>query len=321
MPSLRLTRGLAAVLVFVLVGCAGSRDAGRSETPSTLAASSDPDVIARGRYLAYGPAHCVACHTPEGPQTAFAPGEAPPLIGGFAFRFPGGRIAAPNLTPDPETGIGSRTDAELVRMLRHNVRADGSRALPIMEYQNLTDEDVVALLSFLRSQPPVRHEVDSPRMNLVARAGLAVVAPKTRPRETGPTGGGPGAGTDEPSVERGAYLAHDVAACASCHTRRSRTGAYRGPRLAGGFAMPVEGDPEHVLVTPNLTPDPETGALSGVSEDQFVARFRTGPAVPGSHMPWYAYATLSETDLRSIFRYLQSVPPVRRETRPTLREK
>jgi hypothetical protein len=93
----------------------------------------------------------------------------------------------PNLTPDSVTGIGRRSDGEIARMLRHDVRADGRAAVPFMTAQNASDEDLVALVSFLRSQPAVRHEVPDRAPNLVGKAVLAfVIAPR------GPQGTPPG---------------------------------------------------------------------------------------------------------------------------------
>lgn len=246
-------------------------------------------------------------------MTAFGGRDLPPLVGGYAFRFPGGVAYASNLTPDPETGIGRISDAELVRMLRHGIRADGKKAVPVMAYQNLSDEDVHALVSFLRSQPPVRHVVPARSLNLAGRIGMALFV---RPLRSGRVMAvSPPA---EPTLERGAYLV-EVAQCANCHTKRAATGSLKGPRLAGGWAMPVEGDPEHVFVTPNLTPDPETGILATWTEEQFVARFRAGKTFAASHMPWTAYGQMDEDDLRAIYRYLQSLPPVRNATGPTFR--
>ncbi|MFQ5568290.1 MAG: c-type cytochrome [Rhodothermales bacterium] len=308
-----LCAGLIAVL---LAGCAASRDAfDVSDTP--ISATTDATVIARGRYLAYGPAHCVSCHTPDGPSTSFEPEETPPLVGGYPFRFPGGLVHAPNLTPDTETGIGQRTDAELVRVLRYGIRADGRKAVPIMEYQNLSDEDLIALISFLRAQAPVHHPVPKRRLNLMGKIGMALLihprSPEGKPVVLSPE--------EAPTVERGAYLANSVANCASCHTRRSSLGKYKGPRFAGGWTMPLEEDPHHVLVTPNLTPDSTTGYMTSWSEDDFLARFRKGRLVKSSHMPWETYATMSDDDLRALYRYLRTLEPVRNETRPVLRER
>jgi mono/diheme cytochrome c family protein len=185
--------------------------------------------------------------------------------------------------------------------------------LPFMELQGLSDEDLVAVLSYLRSLAPVRSEVRVRKINFFARFLMAqfVTAngPRVPPPRRSPTG---------PSVERGEYLTTHVALCVGCHTRRSRTGGYKGPRLSGGYQMADEVDPSRVLVTPNLTPDSETGPMVRWSEDQFVARFRMGRLIPGSPMPWSSFATMTDADLRSIYRYLMSIPPVRHEVGPVV---
>ena len=96
-----------------------------------------------------------------------------PLAGGRPFHLPFGTIYSRNLTPDVETGIGRYTDGELARVLRHSVKPDGRAALPFMESQNLSEEDLTAIISFLRSQPPVRRAVPDHDLNLVGKAVIA----------------------------------------------------------------------------------------------------------------------------------------------------
>ena len=183
----------------------------------------------------------------------------------------------------------------------------------------------------------------SPRMVEVARARAARdgvdarfdvhdVGERTRPLEpgmafviepAGPAGTPPATSpAAEATVERGRYLANSVANCTGCHTNRSMMdGSAIGPEFAGGMEMQDEADPAKVFVTPNLTPDPKTGRIAAWSEDQFVARFRAGKVYPGSHMPWAAFSRMSDADLRAIYRYLRSLPPVENETGPVLRDK
>ena len=92
-----------------------------------IVASTDPDVIAAGWYLAYGPAHCANCHVPPELHAALERGEEPPLSGGVAFHPPPGTFRTPNLTPDRATGIGAVSDGQLARVLRYGVRRDGLR--------------------------------------------------------------------------------------------------------------------------------------------------------------------------------------------------
>ena len=120
----------------------------------------------------------------------------------------------------------------------------------------------------------------------------------------------------------GAYMANAVAQCGDCHTNRSmRDGSFIGPRYAGGWVFPLESDPTMELVTPNLTPDSATGRIAQWSEDRFVARLHAGAAIPQSIMPWTEFGRMTDTDLRAIYRFLRTLPPVRNETGPSLRKR
>lgn len=282
-----------------------------------LAASSDTAVIARGRYLAYGPAHCAACHVAPADSTALRTGGQPPLSGGHVFVIPPGSFYVPNLTPDLATGIGRRTDGELARILRHGVRADGRAAIPFMTGQQASDDDLVALISFLRSQPPVHHEVPPHQLTLLGKAVMSFMIKPVGPRATPPALRPTGV-----TVARGDYLANGLAACVGCHTKRDMaTGAYTGPAFAGGMVEAVEGDPSREVVSPNLTPDSATGRITEWTEDAFVARFRAGKVLPETFMPWEFFVRSSDEDLRSIYRYLRSLPPIHNETGPSVRPK
>jgi mono/diheme cytochrome c family protein len=308
-----LTGGIAVLLLVVLVRWTRTFDAPYPE----IHASADSAVIARGRYLAYGPAHCAACHVSPADTAALRAGGQPPLSGGHAFIIPPGSFYVPNLTPDSATGIGRRTDGELARILRHGVRADGRAALPFMTAQDASDADLTALVSFLRSQAPVRNAVPAHQPNLLGKAVLAFVIKPAGPHEPPPA-----TTPVEVGVERGAYLANGLAACVGCHTARSMaTGAYTGPQFAGGSGMELDADPSREAVAPNLTPDSATGRIAQWTEDAFVGRFHAGRAIPETPMPWEFFARSNDDDLRSIYRYLRSLPPVRNETGPSIRPK
>jgi mono/diheme cytochrome c family protein len=268
-----------------------------------LAASRDSAVVARGRYLVYGPAHCSDCHTAPADYASLNTGTWPALSGGGAFAIPLGTIRVPNLTPDSATGIGRRSDSEIARMLRYGVRPDGRSAIPFMEFHELSDADLVAVISFLRSQPPVRKAVPDHDLNLLGKAVMAFMI-----KPIGPSGELPAESPpSRPTLERGAYLVTAVSNCAGCHTQRSMvTGAYTGPRLVGGTAMEA-GDKAHTkLVPPDITGD-SAGRAGVWTEAEFVARFRAGERIPGSPMPWQAFRRITEDDVRAIYRYLRSL--------------
>jgi mono/diheme cytochrome c family protein len=318
-----LIRGGLAILGILTLAAAGIAATAQARWDRTfvapepdLRATTDPALVDQGRYLVYGPAHCSYCHTPPADWPRLDAGEELPLVGGYELRLPLGVLRSPNITPDRETGIGRYSDGQLARMLRHGVRPNGRAAFPVMEFQNLIDEDVIAVLSYLRSVEPVRNAVADHDWNLVGKGLLAFLikpAPAGQPPVSSPA---PGV-----SIERGAYLANSVANCAGCHSPRNLAdGSYTGPRFSGG-TMEVDGDPDHVFGVPNLTPDATTGHIVSWTEDRFLARFRAGPAYPGSHMPWNAYARMSDDDVRSIYRYLNSLGPVTNATGPILQKK
>jgi mono/diheme cytochrome c family protein len=113
-----------------------------------------------------------------------------------------------------------------------------------------------------------------------------------------------------------------VALCWACHTQRSQaTGALTGPRFGGSTGFTESDDPRRSWSPPNITSDGETGRLGRLTEDQFVARFRQGRVIPGSPMPWQAFSRLAEDDLRSIYRYVKTVPPVKNDVGPPMVEK
>jgi mono/diheme cytochrome c family protein len=313
---------VAAILVVAagsgLTGVALTRWDRTFEGPyPAIEATDDAAVVEYGRYLVYGPMHCAYCHTPKSQHEALDAGETPPLVGGYTVTIPPGTFHMPNLTPDPETGIGRRTDGELARILRHGVRADGRAAIPFMEYQGMSDSDLRAVLSYLRSQPPVRNPIPDHELTFLGKAVLATMIRPKGPESTPPATSPPVA----PTVERGRYLAHVAGQCVACHTERSLTdGRFIGAPLAGGMHFPNETDPSIEFVSSNLTPDPETGIAGLWTEDRFVARFKAGPALPGSNMPWGAFARMEEADVRAIYRYLRTVAPVHNDVGPTRRE-
>lgn len=329
-PTVRkVVKGIAALVL----GCAGlgggvvawavataPEQLAFPDTPyPDLAAVTDPDVIARGRYLVHGPAHCSGCHSTtdrDHPEQVLTE----PLHGGLEFAMgPLGSLYARNLTPDPETGIGRRTDAELARVLRTGVLPEGELSI-FMRYSaaSLSDDDIVAVLSYLRSVEPVKREVPDRQLTplglVIVKFAFGAMAPRSAP---GPTGV---AAAAEPSVARGEYLAEHVMLCVQCHTAYDpATFEPVGPRAGGGTVEPSHGaDSDMEYAPPNLTSHP-TGRTGQLDEDQFVARLRAGRTHATSIMPWENFGSTDEVDLRSVYRYLRSLPPVDADTGPTRR--
>jgi mono/diheme cytochrome c family protein len=277
-------------------------------------ATTDSATIARGKSLVFGPAHCANCHTPKEKEHLVLRGEEVPLSGGRAFDIPIGSIYAKNLTPD-ETGIGKRSDASIARSLRYGVSEDGKALFDFMPFHNTSDEDLTAIISYLRAQPAVKNPVPENKLNLLGKAVNAFVLEPVGPSEEVPA-----AVKRDTTVEYGKYLANSVANCRGCHTNRDlMTGAFIGEDYAGGLVFESETDSgKYILTTPNLTPH-ETGHLRGWSMQQFINRFRQGTIIQQSHMPWGPFSRMSDDELKAIYKFLQTVKPVHNVIKQTVR--
>ena len=286
----RRTEKVAAALAALLCATA----------PAAFAAA--PEAVARGEYLATA-ADCAACHTDSGHA-------GKPYAGGVALATPFGTFYAPNITPDPETGIGRWSDAQFLRALRQGVRADGANLFPVFPYPSyteMTDDDALAIKAYLFAQPAVRqanrpHDVSFPF--------------SWRPLQTvwkwlfftpGPFHPAPG---HDAAYDRGAYLAIALAHCGECHTPRNWFGAMESSRFLAGTAHGPDGKP-----VPNITSDAKTG-IGDWSEDDIFGVLTDGhtPELDfvGGAMADVVKSTsrLTEADRRAIAHFIKSVPPV-----------
>jgi mono/diheme cytochrome c family protein len=224
-----------------------------------------------------------------------------PLSGGRVFDLGlAGKILAPNLTSDAETGIGALSDDTLVRSVRYGISRQGRPLAPFMSFANLADADLIAILSYLRTLPPVRHAVPANTLSWAGSFALHFVIDPQVP-STAPQARMPAART----AEYGRYLAYTVANCNGCHTKRSTlTGAFVGRPFAGGMHFEEAGG---TFIAPDLRPVPN-GVLD-CTEQEFIARFRVpGRAQSGSPMPWNAFERMADADLGAIYAYLRSLP-------------
>jgi len=309
---------IGSVLVVLIVGggifVSARQNLRFDATPyPDVVASTDSAVIARGHYIVRVVAPCAGCHGDPSQRAQYVSGADVPLVGGFNFDIPPGQFYTRNLTSDSATGLGSVSDKAIARALRFGVGHDGRALLPFMEMQGLADDDLRAVVSYLRTQPPVHNAVPEHHYNILGKVVRATVlskpvGPSATPLAQAPHGA---------SVETGHYLVESVALCWSCHTERSQmTGAFTGPRYGGTTGFKESYDTARTWSPPNITSDPETGRLGKMNEDQFVARFRQGRVLPGSPMPWQAFSKMNEDDLRAIYQYLKSVPAVKRDNGP-----
>ncbi len=305
---LKWISGGLGILVICFIIFANVRGGRTFDAPlPDLAASQDSSVIARGKYLVYGPGHCATCHMPMDKHAEVEAGAELPLIGGFELAIPPGIFRAPNLTPDVETGIGSFSDGHLARALRYSVREDGRSLFPFMPFQDMSDEDIVAIISFLRSQPPVHNPMETTELSFLGKTAVAfnLIGP-VHPTKTPPR-----AVKIDSTIEYGEYVANAIANCRGCHTTRDlKTGAFIGIDFAGGMIM--KDDPianGYSFISPNITPHLTDGVMTHWSESTFINRFKAGRIHQGSPMPWGAFSIMTDLELKAVYRYLQALDP------------
>ncbi|NII25183.1 cytochrome c [Pseudoflavitalea sp. X16] len=313
----RILKWTGIILLIIIAGLyitVEARQDLKFEAPyPAVKTSMDSAVIARGKKLVFGPAHCANCHVPAAMAAAVLRGEEVALTGGNEFALPIGKLYSKNLTPH-ETGIGGMTDGEIARALRYGVNAKGNALLDFMPFHNTSDDDLVAIISYLRSQPPVKSEVPRHEFNLLGKAVKAFLI-----KPVGPSGPVLQSIQPDTTAEYGQYLANSVANCRGCHTNRDlMTGAFTGEDYAGGlkFEMPTDSG-MYSLTTPNLTPH-ETGRIKGWTQEQFIERFRIGAVIKESHMPWGPFSRMSDDELKAIYKFLQTVKPVKNIVQPGL---
>jgi Cytochrome c len=264
-----------------------------------------PQRLARGTYLVEHVTPCMECHSPHRWTEHDAPIESNLLGAGQEMPMKGlpGRVVAPNLSSDPETGAGTWTDDQLIRAIREGIGHDGRALFPMMPYQrfrSLSDEDVASIVVYLRALPPVRRqqpatEIVFPVRYLIRNVPEPITAPVAAPDLSTP-------------AKRGAYLV-TVGACGECHTPQDDHGQpLGGMAFAGGF---IFDGPWGRVASANLTPAPSGIPYYDVA--LFTEVLRTGhvKARPINQiMPWHAFGGMTDEDLAAIFAFLTTLKPV-----------
>lgn len=299
---------IGVVLIFVLYVDMSYNRTFDPGYPS-VTVSDDSAVLARGEYLVYGPAHCANCHISIDQFQAVEAGEKVPLTGGFSINMPLGKFYAPNITMDPETGIGKMSNEELARALRYNVNHRGEAMMPFMPFMNMSQDDLNAVISYLRQTKAVKNEVPPVEYSFMGKLIKRFALEPTPLSDDIPQS----VSKDDKRVY-GEYMAYSVANCYGCHTELDeKTGKYVGEPFAGGMRFPSEFVENRTYYTPNLTPDKETGIMASWSEEQFVTRMKSGRVHEDSPMPWGPFSRMTDYDLSSIYAFISNLEPVNNE--------
>jgi mono/diheme cytochrome c family protein len=302
-----LLPALAVVLVAGISATIGWRPfiGPRARPLTTRRFAPTPERLARGTYLVTHVTACMECHAPHRWAEHDAPVEANLLGAGQEIQMKGlpGRVVAPNLSPDPETGAGTWTDDQLARAIREGIGHDGRALFPIMPYQryrSMSDEDVASIIVYLRSLPAVRRQQPPTDLVVPVRYLIRSLPEPLRAPVPPPDGATP--------AKRGAYLL-TIGACTDCHTPQDDHGQpIPGLEFAGGFVF--EG-PWGRVASANLTPDPSGIPYYDVA--LFTEMLRTGHAKArpiNQIMPWHAFGGMTDEDIAAIFGSLTTLKPV-----------
>ncbi|MGE0500594.1 MAG: cytochrome C [Rhizobiaceae bacterium] len=253
-------------------------------------------LVERGEYLVRGPAGCGNCHTPIGPNGFVMEQE---LAGRLVEDIEPFTAYAANITPAGR--VAQWSDAELAKAIREGIRPDGSvigPPMPLIMYKGLGDEDLAAIVAFLRTVPAVENEVPAStyRIPLPPAYGPPVESVKAPARGV--------------TVEYGAYLAGPIAHCMECHTPMGPQGPMLDTALGqGGFEFH---GPWGTSVSSNITPSED--GIAGWSDDELEAMItqgvRPGGAAMLPPMPYPFLARMTPEDLDAIILYLRSLPPL-----------
>ncbi|CAM5795966.1 c-type cytochrome [Rhizobacter fulvus] len=247
---------------------------------------SDAATIERGKYL-YVSRNCAECHGADGAGKDVV-NDGKGLL-----------VHAPNITPAPGAAVAAYTALDWVRTIRHGVKPDGRPAIvmPSEDYARLTDDDLAAVVAYVRQLPPAPGPGATIAFPLPVKAlyaaGLVKDAAERIDHTLPPALPVP----EGVTVAHGAYVANT---CIGCH----------GEHLSGGK---IPGAPPDWPAAANLTPGEGSALARYPDADAMIAMFRSGKRPDGSAvspvMPFAGLQAMNDTDVRALYLHLKSVPP------------
>ncbi|KJV32898.1 c-type cytochrome [Pantoea sp. SM3] len=303
MKKTKLIAGVAVIAAAVAAGMLWMNgDTSADDVASNNVLTSQPPTAAdsaaieRGRYVAIA-SDCTACHT--------MPESKLPLAGGYSISTPFGGIYASNITPDSETGIGSWTERDFFRAVRHGKGKEGEHLYPAMPYNayvKLTDQDMHDLWMYLRSVKPIHYQVPETNLGFPYNIRLAMMGWNLLFFRNA---GFQIDSSKSAEWNRGAYLVEGPEHCAACHTAKNLIGGDSSDYLQGGNLGEWH--------APDITPNPHTG-IGSWSEQQVVDYLKLGSnhvavaSGPMAEAVTNSTQHLTDADLRAITVYLKQVP-------------
>jgi mono/diheme cytochrome c family protein len=275
--------GLLALALVALYVVGGAKVNKKYNVPvEAISVPTDAEAVQRGEHIA-NIYICTRCHTEN-------------LSGELSFVVPGMvSIPTPNLTAGAGGVGGFYTDEDWVRAVRHGVGHDGRGLfiMPSSTFHYLGDEDLGALIAYVKSLPPADNVLPERRIEPIGRLMMAAgMFPPLAVDQIDHTSPPPAVPEQGVTAAYGGYLSRT---CTECH----------GADLNG---KPF-GPPGQEVPTPNLTPG---GEMASWSEEDFFTTMRTGVTPGGGQlneeMPWKYFGQMSDDELRAVWLYLKSLP-------------
>jgi mono/diheme cytochrome c family protein len=270
-------------------------------------ADEQADLAKRGSYLVNGPLACANCHSSRAADFSLIPGKE--FAGGFHLIDPAFDAYSANITPDKKTGIGTWTDAQIIRAIREGKDEEGKiifPPMPVPTYNNMSDDDVKAVVAYLHTLAPVENEVPKSKWNI--------------PQQPMPPAKGLPSPANSETIAYGKYIVTALAHCFECHTTPGANGMpdFDHHLGAGGFLITLA--PGMTVRTPNITSDPETGI--GKWTDADIKRALTeGLTATGGHlsppMPFPWFKNMTPDDIDAVVAFLRTVPPIKNKVERT----
>jgi mono/diheme cytochrome c family protein len=271
--------------------------AGLTAAAAQQPASKDADLIAKGEYLARA-GDCIACHTER---------EGKTFAGGLPMKTPFGTIYTSNITPDPQTGIGTWTSDQFYQMMHNGRFPDGGLVYPAMpfgSYTKVTRADSDAIYAYLRSVPPVKkpnkpHELRFPFDNRSLILGWRTLFFKEGAYKPDPG--------KSAEWNRGAYLVEGLGHCGMCHTPINALGGSSDSQAFEGGLIPMQ-----YWYAPSLTSNKEAG-LGEWSIGEITQYLRTGISDRGAvygpmaEVVYNSLQYLNDDDIRAMAVYLKAL--------------
>ncbi len=263
---------------------------------SGVAAAQDlqsSDRIARGRYIAVL-SDCSGCHTAPGGQS---------YAGGLALDTPFGKILAPNITPDRDTGIGNWTDEEFISAVREGRGHGGERLYPAMPYPaftKLSDEDVRDMRAYFATVAPVSNKVIANQLPFPFNIRTSLIAWNALNFTSGRFQPNPQKSTE---WNRGAYIVEAAAHCGTCHTPKTILGGDKND-------APLVGATLQGWYAPNITTNSQKG-IGGWSKDELIQYLKTGSNAwtlasgPMAEAVTHSTSMMTDEDITAIATYLK----------------